>query len=175
MTIKVTPPPGIIHLSDKAKPLCELSTPLEREFCVTRGQIDVSAWRSRLDSLPEDFWKDENQTGNVKLIRPAHDAWGIEKIVFTFCDDFLQRVYDLPYSQHSEWKPLLSSVYQALQIDEKRVVRSLLARMPAGVKIPVHHDTGYWVKHSHRCHVAIQTGEEVEFWVGRTVDEMQQV
>ena len=28
-------------------------------------------------------------SGNVKMTRPAHDAWGIKKITFNFCDDFL--------------------------------------------------------------------------------------
>ena len=56
-----------------------------------------------------------------------------------------------------------------------KVIRSLLASMPPGVNIPVHHDTGYWVKHSHRCHVAIVTGEEVEFFIGPTNDLVQRV
>eukprot|EP01034_Spumella_vulgaris_P031548 gene31548-38965_t len=42
--------------------------------------------------------------------------------------------------------------------------------MPPGVSIPVHHDTGHWVKHCHRIHVAIDTGEEVDFMVGPTDD-----
>ena len=37
------------------------------------------------------------------------------------------------------------------------MVRCLLASMPPGCVIPVHHDTGHWVKHSHRVHVAIVT------------------
>ena len=42
-------------------------------------------------------------------------------------------------------------------MDEKRIVRSLLAKMPPNVEIPVHHDTGYWVQYTHRVHVAICT------------------
>lgn len=38
--------------------------------------------------------------------------------------------------------------------------------------IPVHHDTGYWVKHTHRVHVAIETGELVDFLVGPTEEHM---
>ena len=38
--------------------------------------------------------------------------------------------------------------------------------MPPGVKIPVHHDTGYWVKYTHRVHVAIITDPSVDFFVG---------
>lgn len=175
MTSKLIPVPGIIDLSEKSKPLCDWDPPFNGNCCVTRGLVDISNWRKQLATLAEDFWLDENQKGNVRLIRPAHDAWGIQKIVFTFCDDYLQRVYDLPYSQHSNWKPLLHSVYDAIGIKEDRIVRSLLARMPERVTIPVHHDTGYWVRHTHRCHLALVTGEEVEFWVGPTVDSMKQV
>lgn len=29
--------------------------------------------------------------------------------------------------------------------------------MPPGCVIPVHHDTGLWVQHTHRIHVAVTT------------------
>ena len=175
MSTKVVPNVGVVELNDKVRPLCDWNPPFIGECCVTRGQVDVSGWKRVFSQLGEQLWIDECQEGNVRLIRPAHDAWGIQKVVFTFCDDYLQRVYDLPYSQHPTWKPLLQSVYKALNINEDRVVRALLARMPEGVSIPVHHDTGYWVRHSHRCHLAIETGEEVEFWVGPTADTMKMV
>jgi hypothetical protein len=47
-----------------------------------------------------------------------------------------------------------------------------LASMPPGATIPVHHDTGEWVKHTHRIHVPIITGEGVEFLVGPNEGEM---
>jgi hypothetical protein len=175
MVIKVVPPEGKIELTEKLKPICESSPPYKSYYAVTRAEVDIKPWKDMLNSLPDGFWQDENQVGNVKLIRPAHDAWGIQKIMFTFCDDFLQKVLDLPYSQSPEWRPLLMSVYKAMGIDENKVVRSLLARMPAGVKIPVHHDTGFWVQHTHRCHLAIETGDEVEFWIGPTPNLMSQV
>ena len=132
-------------------------------------------------------------------MRPAHDRWGIKKIVFTFCDDFMLKgkysqstfsarlfsrvinyffecylVLDLPWSQLPEWKELLDPIYDAIGINESMVVRSLLASMGPGVNIPVHHDTGYWVKHTHRCHVAIDTDcEKVDFMVGPNEDKMR--
>ena len=60
-------------------------------------------------------------------------------------------------------------------VEEKRIVRSLLARMPPGAKIPVHHDTGYWVRFTHRCHIAIVTDPGVHFYVGPTADRMAEV
>lgn len=173
--MKVIPPPGIIPLTQKTRPTCEVPLEVEVPYVVTRGSISVEPWKQKFSKFTEDFWDDENQVGNVRLTRPAHDAWGIQKIVFVFCDDYLQRIYDLPFSNDPEWKPLLEEIYSIMGIDAKKVVRCLLARMPSGVKIPVHHDTGYWVRKTHRCHVAIETGEEVQFFVGPTEDSMLEV
>jgi hypothetical protein len=188
----VIPPVGIVKLSDKQTPVCERET-FDEHYAFTRGIVDVTAFKNKLANLPPGVWEDENQEGNVKLTRPAHDAWGIKKIIFTFCDDFLVKVLDLPWSQLEEWRSLLLPIYHAIGIDESKVVRSLLASMPPGVSIPVHHDTGlkphptsnniitshfsagYWVKHCHRVHVAIDTGDEVDFMVGPTDDLLQKV
>lgn len=72
---------------------------------------------------------------------------------------------------------LLTPIYAAVGITcpEKQVVRSLLASMPPSMDIPVHHDTGFWVKHTHRCHVPIITNEKVDFLVGPTADRMVKV
>jgi hypothetical protein len=171
----VVPPQGIVSLKDKQVPVCERPAPYDESYAYTRGVIDISAWKAKLKSLPAEMWEDENQEGNVKMTRPAHDAWGIKKIIFQFCDDFLMKVLDLPWSQKPEWKELLTSVYSAIGIDESKVVRSLLASIPPGVSIPTHHDTGYWVKHTHRCHLAIETGKDVEFKVGPTPELMKKV
>ena len=146
------PPQGIVDLKEKQQPVCETAPPFHADYAFTRAVVDVSALKSKLLSLPPELWEDEKQQeGNVKLHRPAHDAWGIKKIVFTFCDDFLLKVFDLPWSQAEEWRRHLLPIYAAVGVDESKVVRSLLASMPPGMSIPVHHDTGYWVKHTHRC------------------------
>lgn len=170
----LTPPDGIVLLSKKLSPVCDRES-FDDHYVFTRGVVDVSEFKKKLISMPASVWDDENQEGNVKLIRPAHDAWGIKKIIFTFCDDFLLKVLDLPWSQLSEWRSHLLPIYDAIGVDESKVVRCLLASMPPGVSIPVHHDTGYWVKHCHRIHVAIDTGPEVDFLVGPTSDTMRKV
>ena len=173
----VIPPEGQVSLAaDKKVPVCERPAGERGEFhAFTRGRVDVSAFKAKLRSLPPEAWEDEHQEGNVKLKRPAHDAWGIKKIVFNFCDDFLLKVLDLPYSRDEEWRNLLRPIYDAIGVDESKVVRSLLASMPPGMTIPVHHDTGYWVKHCHRIHVAIESGPGVDFLVGPTNDMLQKV
>ena len=171
----VIPPVGIVSLEDKQIPVCERSPPYDEHYAYTRGIVDVTKFQEKLRSMPPEMWEDENQEGNVRMTRPAHDAWGIKKIVFQFCDDFLLKVLDFPWSQQAEWKELLCTVYNAMGIDETRVVRSLLASIPPGVSIPVHHDTGYWVKHTHRCHLAIETGKDVEFKIGPIPELMKKV
>ena len=175
----LVPPPGRSSLErDKLRPVCEQGAEQQAlPHAYTLAQVDVSAFKSFLLNLPESHWEDEHAgEENVKLTRPAHDAWGIKKIVFTFCDDFLQKVFDLPYSQNEEWRAFLLPIYAAAGVSEDRVVRSLLASMPPGVDIPVHHDTGYWVKHTHRVHVAIvSSSSHVDFLVGPSPDKMRKV
>lgn len=170
----IVPRHGTIDLADKKVPICHLFPAKNQDItavpsvfnkiedvpplCVTRAQVDVSAFKEHLLSLPPHMWEDETQEGNVKLMRPAHDKWGIKKIVFTFCDDFLLKVLDLPWASDSSWQPHLDAIYESIGVDKSKIVRSLLASMPPGVDIPVHHDTGHWVKHTHRS-VSLLTEE----------------
>ena len=167
--IPPSPLPGKreVPLAAKAVPVCERALNDCEALALTLAQVDVSAFKKKLLESGTGIWDDDyHNRENIKLTRPAHDAWGIKKIVFTFCDDFLQKVLDLPFSQSDEWREHLLPIYNAIGVSEKRIVRSLLALMPPGVKIPVHHDTGYWVKYTHRVHVAIITDPSVDFFVG---------
>ena len=167
--IPPSPLPGTteVPLSKKAVPVCERALEENEALALTLAQVDVSAFKKKLLDGGTSIWDDDyHKRENIRLTRPAHDAWGIKKIVFTFCDDYLQKVLDLPFSQSEEWREHLLPIYNAIGVSEKRIVRSLLALMPPGVKIPVHHDTGHWVKHTHRVHVAIITDPSVDFFVG---------
>lgn len=164
--MKVLPPPGIITLDQKQDPISLREIRPDYPLIVTRDEIDITPFKQKLLSLPSEVWDDENQDGNVKLTRPAHDKWGIKKIVFTFCDDFMMKVLDLPWSKDESWSALLDPIYERIGVDKSKIVRCLLASMPPGVIIPVHHDTGHWVKHTHRVHVPIISGPELEFFVG---------
>lgn len=91
--VKVEPPMGKVFLKDKLRPIHETLPPYNDNYAFTRGYIDVAPWKAKLSSLPPTIWDDTVDTyGNVKLVRPAHDAWGIGKIMFIFCDDFLQQI-----------------------------------------------------------------------------------
>lgn len=172
--MKIIPPYGTIQLNEKLIPIIEHEIPpVNYPLIVTRKEINITSFKEKLLSLPSDIWDDEHQIGNVKLTRPAHDKWGIKKIIFTFCDDFMLKVLDLPWSQDETWKQLLDPIYEAIGVDKNKIVRSLLASMPPGVVIPVHHDTGHWVKYTHRVHVPIITGPELEFLVGPNEQSLQ--
>jgi len=121
-------------------------------------------------------------TNNVQITRPSHDAWGIKKIILIFCDDLLHTIYTLPYYQKynkigKEMKKAMQPILDVLNIEEYQVVRCLLAGMPCGVTIPVHHDTGEWVKHTHRIHVPIivSNPNEVLFQCGLTEDTLDRI
>ncbi|CAM9852912.1 unnamed protein product, partial [Choristocarpus tenellus] len=46
----------------------------------------------------------EHDRSNVRIVRPAHDQWGILKIVFVFCDDYLKKVYTFPWFHEPSWR-----------------------------------------------------------------------
>jgi len=94
----------------------------------------------------------------VSITRPSHDSWGIKKIIFLFCDDFCSRIYELPWwHSRPDFRTAIDPILQVLGIREpkRQLVRLLLASLPPGVTIPVHHDTGEWVRQTHRVHVPI--------------------
>ena len=155
-----------------------------------------SAQRKTMIPPLTNLWNEENAAvNNVSITRPSHDAWGIKKIVLIFCDDFLHTIYTLPWYQphlvdnnnnnsnnentaigknmHAAIQPILDT----LHIQQSQVVRCILAGLPPGTTIPVHHDTGEWVKHTHRIHVPIIVNDtnKVLFRCGPTVSSMERV
>ena len=172
------PPIGLVSLiPDKSCPVSMLDEEVisiyNNKLIVTRGFCDVSQIKQKIRNLPKEAWGKGEDYGNVDLVRPSHDQWGITKIIFTFCDDFLLKVLDCPFSQQAEWQSLLYPIFEQLKVDKSKVVRCLLAKMAPNMTIPVHHDTGYWVKYTHRVHVPIESGPGVEFLVGPTEDSMK--
>jgi hypothetical protein len=132
------------------------------------------------------LWDEDNAArNNVKITRPSHDAWGIKKIMLVFCDDFLHTIYTLPWYQTGsgstsigcEMNAAIQPILDVLQIEQRQMVRCLLAALPPGVTIPVHHDTGEWVKYTHRVHVPIIVSDptKVLFRCGPTEQSMDRI
>lgn len=135
---------------------------------------------------PTNLWNEDNAArNNVKITRPSHDAWGIKKIMLVFCDDFLHTIYTLPWYQTGtskssvgdELHAAIQPILDVLQIKQSQMVRCLLAALPPGVTIPIHHDTGEWVKYTHRVHVPIIVPDpsKVLFRCGPTEQSMDRV
>jgi hypothetical protein len=169
---------------------------LENPDCwSTRGHVNVSKLQSMIregynqsfqkDSprSPTNYWDPRNaDQHNVALTRPSHDGWGIGKIVLRFSDDFLTRVYQLPW--WNDFEEALQPIQKVLQESaclgkhqEIVVVRALLASLPPGVTIPVHNDSGEWVKTTHRVHVpvVVKNPDRVLFRVGMACHLLQRI
>ena len=149
-----------------------------------------NAKSTQMKIAPTNLWNEDNAAqNNVKISRPGHDSWGIKKIALVFCDDFLHTIYTLPWYQctiggqaapssvgdkmHAAIQPILD----VLQIKQSQMVRCLLAALPPGVTIPIHHDTGEWVKYTHRVHVPIIVPDptKVLFRCGPTEKMMERI
>jgi Aspartyl/Asparaginyl beta-hydroxylase/Sulfotransferase domain len=197
------------------------NTELKNPICfTTRGQVDVSKLQEMIreghDCIhnnvsssddddnedpplsPTNYWDTRNaKKYNVDITRPSHDGWGIGKIVLVFSDDFLTRIYQLPW-----WKDFQPAIQPILDLLEKTtsnahngdsnenpsndninenprlvLVRALFASLPPGVTIPIHNDSGEWVKTTHRVHVPILVDDpdKILFRVGPAPHMMQRI
>ena len=175
------PPPsrGEIPLTSKATPTHNIA-PSERAAivclscrCASVGDA-AAALRAKLLSDEARLWATDAACAarrtNVYIARPYHDRLGIGNVPFIFCDDNIKTVYRCPW--YAEWRPLLVPIFAAIGVDERRVARCVLARLPPGVTIPPHHDQGHWVSMTHRMHCPLITSPGVVFSAGYTVHEL---
>ena len=155
---------------------------------VKEGYCKVHQRKSTTNKISSmiDLWDPINASkSNVSIMRPSHDAWGIGKIVLVFCDDFLSKVYEMPWWHMAnkdnddnndpnnnynnddittqpnlmntihKLRSSIQPILTTLSIKPHQIVRLLLASLPPNSTIPVHHDTGDWVPRTHRVHVPI--------------------
>eukprot|EP00501_MAST-03F_sp_TOSAG23-6_P000316 GSMAST32.ASY1.ANO1.323.1 assembled CDS len=169
MVLPTLPPVGVIPLEDKALPTENLP-PSERSSiacCRLRhSNLDVTQIRDRLLTLHIDgnIWDANKQASNLYVPRPYHDKLGIGNVCFIYCDDAAQNCYRFPW--FLEWKEELESIFKQIGVSSEQVIRCVFACLPAGVTIPVHHDSGRWVEVAHRIHVPLVTNPGVTFFAG---------
>ena len=61
-TGKIIPPVGsAFSLEEKLSPVCEGPPPYKAAYAVTRGRIDVTEFKRKLESLPPEYWEDSYQ------------------------------------------------------------------------------------------------------------------
>ena len=165
---------GVVSLKDKTVPTEDLPTECQpTECCVSYGPVDIKAFADRMVAQPVEFWDDEVQgKENVCIARPFHDNLGVKKVIFLFSDTAARpQVFQLPLWE--SWKDLLVPIFNQCGLEERQVVRCLLARMPPGGVIPPHHDNGKWVSQTHRVHIAIVTNKDLHFTAGPTEAKMR--
>ena len=141
----VNEPSALSRVDSNVKPKNATKTnkPAKKIFGVTVNNTKASP---QINST--NLWNEQNAAkNNVKITRPSHDRWGIKKIVLMFCDDFLHTIYTLPWFQNenkigNQMYTALQPILDCLGIQKSQLVRCLLAGLPPGVTIPVHHDTG---------------------------------
>ena len=199
-TTPTTTEPNIIRIN----PTIDPSTVLECPSCFsTLGHVDVtelqkliregynqkydllvksssskSSTSSSSKSKPKsttNYWDPINaKINNVSVTRPSHDSWGINKIVLIFSDDFIYRVYHFPWL--GKFHNALQPVIQVLPSNAK-IIRLLFASLPTNVTIPIHHDTGEWVKMTHRIHcpIIVDDVNSVLFRCGPTPNHLQRI
>jgi len=142
-------------------------------LCLHLGHVRVAPVQALLEQQGPSAWTAD---GNVSMFRRGHDSWGVKKVMLLYADDAVERVLQFPWWQKGgPWYAAIIPILQELGIQEGHVARMLLASMEPGVVIPVHHDTGDWVKMMHRVHVAVQTNETVRFLVGKTEDKLERI
>lgn len=150
----------------KRVPLSDLDVEVAKDFAMVierqRG-VDVSGLQRRVLAEEPALWDPAQQKDNVPIHRAGHDKWGIGKVVFIFCDDYLKNVFQFPWFH--AWQAELAPVFEQVGIPVDRIVRCILASMPPGADIPVHHDTGNWVHHTHRMHIPLFTDPSIDFMV----------
>ncbi|KAG7401102.1 hypothetical protein PHYBOEH_002985 [Phytophthora boehmeriae] len=163
-----------VPLEHKKVPLQELPLDVAKDLAMVvpvQTNIDISLLQKRILDEGRALWDPKTQVENVPVRRAGHDTWGIGKVVFVFCDDYLQKVFNFPYF-HS-WQKELAPIFEQINIPVGRVVRCILASMPPGADIPVHHDTGSWVHFTHRMHIPVFTSPDIDFMVGPNDDNME--
>ncbi len=143
------------------------------------SQSTLSSLKTKKVKSASNLWDEVNSVkNNVHVVRPSHDAWGIKKIVLIFCDDFLQTVYEMPWwHKFPEMRQSIQPILDVLNVEPRRIVRMLFAALPGGVTIPVHHDTGEWVRKTHRVHVPIVVNDpdKVLFQCGPNESSLQRI
>jgi len=140
----IEPHMGGVRIEDKKVPTFTREDVDEDELAFVFGEVDTSALKSYLTEHLEIFQPEHQQT-NVNLTRPAHDRWGVGKVMFRFCDDFMLRVFEFPWWHDPFWQSHLLPIFETLGVPPHRIMRCLLACIPPSVNIPIHHDTGLWV------------------------------
>lgn len=111
-----------IPLAHKRVPT-EMRSPADHAsllFAALIGDVDISALRAYVTSLPSESWQEEhNRKRNVFFQRPFHDKLGVENIMCVFSDTQLENVFTLP--RYEEFRKLLEPIFAQMNVKSEQV------------------------------------------------------
>ena len=130
------------------------------------GAVNCATLRQRVLALGEDIWN-EDVLRQVKH-RNVHSQ--TQSVILIFCDE---KWPDVTVSFRMGWRylgdaaaPVMESIVAAHYPPGGRVLRAVMARLPAGAAIGLHKDEHPSFAASHRIHVPLVTNPKVSFMVG---------
>jgi len=134
--------PRGVPLNQLARPTCELHPHARAKLLpalVKRCDFDAQPLVDLLAAKGNLAWDGREQAvTNVPFERPAHDRWGVGKVMLIHCDDCMKKVYHMPWwTSDPAWKKAIEPLFEALGVPAHRVVRCLLAKLPPRTVIPV--------------------------------------
>ena len=137
---------------------------------IARGVIDVGPLQAMVEAESLEQWAgDDFRQRQFKAHRDT-------ETIFLIYDDDLRHVSPTRRERFREYEPLVTPIFTLLSagICGGGCVRCLLTRLKPGGCIPPHVDRGFSLEHSHRVHVPIVSGGQVEFRVGDEVRNLEE-
>lgn len=132
------------------------------------GRVDCAELRAQVRALDEQIWLEDRQRQTD--FHNVHSQ--TQSVILIFCDTAWP---DVNISYRSGWDrlgPAATRVMQAIinahYRPGGRVLRAVMARLPAGCRIGRHRDTHPSFEVAHRIHVPLETNAEVSFIVGNS-------
>ena len=137
------------------------------EFAIKRlGAVNCAALRQQVLALGEQTWNEDV----LRQVRHSNVHSQTQSVILIFCDE---KWPDVTVSFRSGWRflgslaaPVMESIVAAHYPPGGRVLRAVMARLPAGAAIGLHKDEHPSFSASHRIHVPLVTNPQVSFMVG---------
>lgn len=137
------------------------------------GSYDCTALIDKLKSLSNEDW--EKNTFRQEKYKNVHSK--TKSIILIFCDGWPE----IKISRLEEWgdyqdlvKPLIKDILSSHYPPGGRILRAMLAKLPAKCFIDPHVDSHPSFAISHRIHVPLITNPNVKFIIGNELVNIQE-
>lgn len=127
--------------------------------------MNCAALRQRVLALSEETWNEDT----LRQVRHHNVHSQTQSVILIFCDE---KWPDVTVSFRTGWRylgdvaaPVMESIVAAHYPPGGRLLRAVMARLPAGASIGLHKDEHPSFAASHRIHVPLVTNTRVSFMV----------